>query len=179
MIERRFANRSEWKRVIERSYVQSFVDTKEFKGYITLLKVIKVREPLHVQYNGKKVCIVDDGYSWLQHFPLNKQYSVTTMFNSEGEIVQWYIDICKEIGIENNIPWLDDLFLDIIVLPTGEVILIDADELEEALLSGIIDKQLYNKAWTEANRIKDLINREEFNLIKLSKEHKDILSSKM
>ncbi|MBP0727347.1 hypothetical protein J5Y03_19590 [Bacillus sp. RG28] len=54
MIERRFANRSEWKRVVERSYVQSYLDTKEFKGYITLLKVIKVRVPLHVQYNNER-----------------------------------------------------------------------------------------------------------------------------
>ena len=179
MLERKYANRSEWKRVVERRYVQAYLDTNEFKGYVTLLKVIKVREPLHVQYNEKLVCIVDAGYSWLQHFPTNEQYSVTTMFNAEGEIVQWYIDICKENGIENGVPWIDDLYLDIIVLPTGEVILLDADELDEALSVGIIDKHLYELAWVEANRLIDLIKSEEFNLIKLSREHKEILSNKI
>lgn len=55
------------KRVLGRKYAQAFLDTKEFKGYITLLHVIKVAEPLSVQ--EKNICIVDDGYTWLQQFP--------------------------------------------------------------------------------------------------------------
>lgn len=53
-----------------------------------------------------------------------------------------YIDICYEIGIEN---W-DDLFLDIVALPTGEVIQQDEDELEEALESGSIYHKMYDLA---------------------------------
>ena len=57
-----------------------------------------------------------------------------------------YIDICYEIGIENYIPWWDDLFLDIVALPTGEVIQQDEDELEEALESGSIYHKMYDLA---------------------------------
>ncbi len=35
MLERRFGDRSKWKRVLKRSYLQSFLNTKEFKGYVT------------------------------------------------------------------------------------------------------------------------------------------------
>jgi uncharacterized protein len=175
MLKRKYGDRSEWKRVIKREYTQSFFNTEEFKGYVTLLKINKVSEPLSVQYGEKTVCIVDDGYIWLQHFPIEERYSITTMFNAQGEVVQWYIDICYKNGITENIPWMDDLFLDIVVLPTGEVILKDANELEEALSKGIIDISQYKIAWEEANKINKLILNNDFDLFKLSKAHKAIL----
>jgi uncharacterized protein len=177
MLKRKFGDRSEWKRVIQRKYSQSYLDTKEFTGYITLLNTIKVTEPLSVSYFAeKKVCIVDDGYMWLQQFPLGKNHSVTTMFDANGDIVQWYIDICLCNGIENGIPWMDDLFLDIVLLPTGEIIEKDADEIEDALTKGIIDKSLYDLAWSEMENIKSLISTNNFELIRLSNNHKETLS---
>lgn len=119
MLKRRYGDRSEWKRLIDREYTQAFIDTDKFKGYGTLIKVNEVSEPLYVQYKEQQICIVNDGYVWMQHFPENEQHSLTTMFNSKGEVVQWYIDICARSGVENNIPWVDDLFIDIVVLPTG------------------------------------------------------------
>jgi uncharacterized protein len=181
MVERKFGDRSGWKRILTRKYSQSFIDTKEFKGYITLLNTVKVKKPLWVNYDDddKNICIVDDGYMWLQQFPLEKNHSVTTMFDANGGIVQWYIDICNKNSIENNVPYLDDLYLDIVLLPTGEVIVKDANELEEALLKGIIDKSLYDLAWDELNHIKNLISKDSFELIKLSKIHKEILVDKL
>ncbi|MFJ7755282.1 hypothetical protein ACQKGI_01190 [Peribacillus muralis] len=61
MLKRKYGNRLEWKRVLERKYAQAYIETKEMKGYITLLHTIKVAEPLFAMYEGKKVCIVDDG----------------------------------------------------------------------------------------------------------------------
>jgi predicted RNA-binding protein associated with RNAse of E/G family len=70
---------------------------------------------------------------------------------------------------------MDDLFLDIVVLPSGEVIQKDSEELDEALLNGTIDESLYNLAIQEANLINSLIKEGRFTLLKLSEEHKDIL----
>ncbi|HWL24615.1 MAG TPA: DUF402 domain-containing protein [Ureibacillus sp.] len=175
MLKRKFGDRSDWKRVIERKYSQSSIDTNEFKGYITLLHTIRVTEPLFVRYGEENVCIVDDGYMWLQQFPEGKNHSVTTMFDANGEIVQWYIDICLHNGIEKGIPYMDDLFLDIVLLPTGEIIEKDGDEIEEALTKGIIDQSLYNLAWSEMKTIKSLIEKDSFDLIKLSNKHKETL----
>ncbi|MFD2446461.1 DUF402 domain-containing protein [Bacillus sp. CGMCC 1.16607] len=179
MLKRQFGDRSEWKRVIKREYAQVFLDSKEFTGHITLLKIDKVSQPLFVQYGEKKICIVDDGYIWLQHFPTNQHFSVTTMFDTEGEIVQWYIDICNEIGLANNVPYLDDLFLDIVFLPNGEVIVMDEDELEEALSEGIINRSLFDLAWEEANQIRESISQGQFTLINVTKNHKDMLLQKL
>lgn len=177
MLKRKYGDRPEWKRVIKRKYSQTYLDTVEFKGYITLLNTIKVTEPLLVRYKGKSVCIVDDGYMWLQQFPFGENHSVTTMFDTDGHIVQWYIDICLRNGIENDIPWMDDLFLDIVLLPTGEIIEKDAEELEDALLKGVIEKPLYDLAWNEVKTLKCCIRKGSFNLLKWSHSHKEILSN--
>ncbi|WP_144510975.1 DUF402 domain-containing protein [Bacillus sp. FJAT-22090] len=172
---RRYGNRADWKRIIQKEYTQSFVSKKEFTGHVTLLNLIKVTEPLWVQYGEKRICIVDDNYMWLQYFPKGKKFSVTTMFDAKGVIVQWYIEICNEIGIENNIPWMDDLFLDIVVLPTGEIIQLDEEELEEAFENRIITQKMYDSARDEATRITTCIKAGQFNLLNYSKIHKELL----
>jgi predicted RNA-binding protein associated with RNAse of E/G family len=179
LLKRRFGDRSDWKRVLDKDYTQAFLDRDGFKGYATLLKINKVIEPLTVSYVGKNVCIVDDDYIWLQHFPEEEMYSLTTMFDSRGKIVQWYIDICHKNGVENNVPWMDDLFLDIVVLPSGEVIELDLDELEEALSNGVIDKFLYNRALEVADSLNKLIKHGDFSLLNLSEVHKDLLLNQL
>ena len=176
MLKRKYGDRSEWQRIKKREYAQIFMEKDEFTGYITLLHLVQVTEPLWVKYAEENVCIVDDGYMWLQHFPSGKNYSLTTMFNTKGEVVQWYIDICNEIGIEHNIPWWDDLFLDIIILPTGEIVQLDEDELEEALIKGWIDQSMYNLAWTQANEITTSIMEKSFEILNYSKVHKQLLT---
>lgn len=101
------------------------------------------------------------------------------MFDNNGNIVQWYIDVCLENGLDNDIPYLDDLYLDIILLPSGEVIQKDADELEEALINGIIDKSLYDSAWDEVNILTKLINNRSFELLDLSHSHKEFLVNEL
>ncbi len=92
-----------------------------------------------------------------------------------GEILQWYIDICYESGVENNSLWMDDLFLDIIVLPRGGAFQLDIDELEGALSKGIIDKDLYNMTLEETNKILELIKKGEFSILEMAKKHRDYL----
>ena len=62
MLKRRFGDRSDWKRIKKRMYVQTYIEKEEFTGYITLLNLIQVTEPLWVKFGDKSVCIVDDGY---------------------------------------------------------------------------------------------------------------------
>ncbi|GAM14878.1 DUF402 domain-containing protein [Mesobacillus selenatarsenatis] len=178
-LKRKYGDRADWTRVVKREFIQDFFDEDGFKGHVTMLKVIKITEPLHAQYGDKKVCIIDEGYTWLQHFPKGARHSVTTMFNVAGEIVQWYIDICYQNGIDNDRPWMDDLFLDIIILPAGEVFHKDADELELALSCGVIDDELYYIAVSEADAIKKQIEGNQLNLLHLTKVHKECLEQRL
>ncbi|MGD6831103.1 DUF402 domain-containing protein [Sutcliffiella halmapala] len=175
VLKRKFGNRSDWKRILERRYAQKYLESGDFTGNVTLLHTLKVTEPLFVSYGEKKLCIVDDGYMWLQQFPLKEKHSVTTMYDKCGNVLQWYIDICLENGMENGIPYMDDLYLDIVVLPSGEVIEKDADELEQAFFTGVIDKTLYDMAWDEAERLSSQLNDKGIGLMKLSNAHKELL----
>ena len=68
-----------------------------------------------------------------------------------------------------------DAYLDIVVIPSGEVIQKDAEELDEALLHGIINRGLYNLAKHEAYTINSLIEDGNFSMLKLTIEHNDLL----
>jgi uncharacterized protein len=164
---------------LESRYAQSFLKTDQFNGTITLLHTVKVTRPLMVRYADEPICIVNDGYMWLHQFPEDEHHCVTTMYNADGEIVQWYIDICVKNHLEDEVPWMEDLYLDLIVLPSGKVIEKDVDELEEAFLLGKIDQTLYDLAWKEQRKILQWIKDGEFPLFKLVPVHKEILVKKV
>lgn len=169
IIKRRLANRSPWPRILERRFTVQAINQPDYVGYVTLLCLDKVREPLWVRVHAQKFCIVADGYSWLQQFPTGAQYTVTTQFDAQGQVVQWYIDICIQHGVdEAGVPWWDDLFLDVISFPNGGCQIIDGEELDAALQSGAIDETQHRLAWAEATKLVKLIEENNFPLFALS-----------
>jgi predicted RNA-binding protein associated with RNAse of E/G family len=175
-MHRLYANRPDWKRVPNKRFYCKQIDTPSFVGSIILLLLDEVREPLIVDMGGQSLCLADTGYSWLQQFPANAHYTITTMYDANAKIVQWYIDICLQTGVdERNIPWLDDLYLDLVVYPTGEVFLLDADELADALEKGEISAAEYDMAWREVNQLKARIAQGNLKLAELSARHRKML----
>jgi predicted RNA-binding protein associated with RNAse of E/G family len=153
-MKRKYIDKEDWPRILEKRFKYTYINNEEFNGYVSIVYIDKVKEPLNVNMNGKEFCLADEGYIWLQHVPLNSNYAVTTMYNSNKEVVQWYFDVTKGNGVsENGRVFFDDLYLDVVVTPASEVILFDEDELEEALESNIITKEDYDLAYNEANVI--------------------------
>lgn len=178
-MKRLFADRPDWKRILERRFYCSFLETPDFTGHITLLCLDKIREPLIVDLHGQPVCVVNHGYQWLQQFPANEHFAVTTMFDANQQVVQWYVDICLQTGVDprSKIPWLDDLYLDLVITPKMEVELRDADELQEARESGEITAAEYELAWDVANRLMEQIAQNKFALLTLSETHRRMLEN--
>lgn len=172
MIKRKYANRAKWVRLEKKRYTQEFLVTPEFEGVVGLLCMDLVEKILSVYHTGKEVCIVNDGFQWLQHFPKGKHHTVTTIFDEQGQIVQWYIDISLQNGLEEGIAYMDDLFLDIILLPTGEVFEKDKDEIEVALADGTISRMQYDLAYREFYRLLEEIQRDRFPYVKMARVHK-------
>ncbi|WP_155589954.1 DUF402 domain-containing protein [Lysinibacillus cavernae] len=175
MVKRRYLHRNDWDRIIKRSYREKELNDEQFVGYISLIQIHKVSQPLITKHLNREICIVDNNYSWLQQLPLNECFAITTMFNSEGEIIQWYIDITNENGIENNMPYMDDLFLDLIVFPTGEIIQKDKEELEEALKNKWITEQQYVLAYKTFNKVLEEIQNGNFKYLSMSLQHRSYL----
>lgn len=153
-MKRKYSDRANWRRVLDKRFHVSFVEEPGFTGYVSLFHILQVRDPLWKHYDEKVVCVADAGYKWLQHFPKNANYALTSMYDNKDNVVQWYIDICNVQGVtDHGVPWFDDLYLDLVVLPTGELYLLDEEELNEALANGSVTQREYDLAWAEANRL--------------------------
>lgn len=183
-MKRKGLDRSNWARVDKSIIEISLAKEEGFNGFIAKTILESVNRPLIKNMIGKDYCIADSGYTWVQYVPLQEKWCLTTMFDSKGEIVQWYFDITKENGIDSSgNPFYDDLYLDVIVLPSSEILLIDEDDLKEALNNHVITRDDYDLAYGEANKIisgiaKDLnylheFSKKAFNYKKWSKNHKN------
>ncbi len=96
------------------------------------------------------------------------------MFNAHGQIVQVYVDICLRHGRDTTGIFWDDLMLDLVLLPSGEYFVLDAEELETALTAGEITREDYDRAWKEINRLQQQIRSAEFGPGPLACAHDDL-----
>ncbi|WP_410769505.1 DUF402 domain-containing protein [Fontibacillus sp. BL9] len=146
-MKRKYADRPNWSRIIDKSYTSIFIDEQNYYGHVAYLSLNKVREPLWVTYEANRLCIVDDGYVWLQHFPIHGQFVLTSTYDQEGRLIQCYFDIVKSVGASiEGIPYCDDLYIDVVALPNGEVFVLDEDELDDALRNNDITKEEHEYA---------------------------------
>lgn len=177
-MKKKYLDRSHWKRVIEKSVQSSYISNSKFKGYVSLVNIYKVTKPLIKNINNKNLKVCDDGYKWLQHMPIDENYALTTMINNEGKVVQWYFDITNKNMVDSNgNPYFEDLYLDIVVLPDGEVSLLDEDELIEAYKKGIITESQKNLAYKVANRLLEEIKANKNYLFSHGMEYIDFMKN--
>jgi len=146
-------------------YQHKRIDNPFFSGYVALVKIINVTNPWIVSDNEETRCILDENYHWLEIYPDNKNYAITAMLNTENEVVEWYFDMTKFNGVENGIPYIMDLYLDIVFKSNGKWITLDEDELEDALRLGDITKEDYDLAYRTYNEILELYGKD-FNSLK-------------
>ncbi|MBC6975635.1 DUF402 domain-containing protein [Bacillus sp. Xin] len=158
-MKRKYGDGSTWERLIEKTYEVKTIE----QGMLGVLHMQKVKEPSYKQYNNQKICIVNDGYTWMQYFINDKNFAITAMLNEKKELVQFYIDVAKEYEVdERGMPYFDDLYLDVVLLPNGDVYVLDEDELEGAYIAGDISKKEYHVAWDTAKWIITTIEKKKF-----------------
>ncbi len=149
-LKKRYADQYVGKRVKKSEQKILSVNEKNFVGEIYFYNFIEVENKIIVP-NGK--CILDNNYKWLEFYDYNSKVKLTSIYNEKNEIIEWYFDIAREIGKENDVPYEDDLYLDVVVTPSGDVILLDEDELKEALNKMEITKLEYENAYKEAENL--------------------------
>lgn len=135
-----------------------------FRGYISLIRVDKVKQKITVDYEQSEVCLIDDGYKCIMFLPDDENWCVSAVYNKSNEIIEWYFDMTKENSIdEQGNPFYDDLYLDIALSPDFKIVILDEDELMEALESKIITKSDYDMAHNTCNKIiKEIIPNKGF-----------------
>ena len=133
-MKRRYANS------VKGEYEQKRIDKDFFKGYVCYIKIAD-EKPLFVNNGVEDICVKNDNYEWLEVYPDNSNYAITVMFDDKENLIEWYFDISKKVGIENGIPYEDDLYLDMVITPDGQELVLDEDELKEAFKNKVISSK--------------------------------------
>ena len=98
---------------------------------------------------------MDDNYEWLEIYPDDEKYAITVMFDDKKNLVEWYFDTIKRSGIENDIPYIDALYLDLVIRRNGNQIVLDEDELKEALEANDITKEYFEMEYKTVNELEE------------------------
>lgn len=152
-MKRKILNVTHWDFLDSYSYRCIHIDGL-FSGYISLIKIEKVKQKITVDYEQSEKVLLDDGYKGLIFLPDEANWCVSVIYNTSNEVVEWYFDITKVNSInEQGIPFYDDLYLDIAVSPNFKVVILDEDELKEALDSKEVTQSDYEMAYNTCNNI--------------------------
>ena len=135
-------------------YQQIRIDETLFKGVVCFVKLQNVSAPKYVKKGNETLCIIDNGYSLIEAYPDNGKFALTVMFDDSGALIEWYFDIAKAVGTENGIPFEDDLYLDLVIMPDGEAIVLDEDELLSAREEGLISQEDVDGAYSTLQELK-------------------------
>ncbi len=171
-MKRKVASHDGWKRILGSKFQMTHLEIPAFSGIVTRFDMLKVREPLFVNYDTERLCIADAGFTWLQQFPAKANCVLSSISDADGNLVQHYLDVILEQGLdERGIPWFLDLYLDVIVTRSGQVILKDVLELEVALETRAITKAQFDFAHITASNLINQISFGSFGLLSLAIQH--------
>lgn len=130
------------------------VEETDIVGYASLLKIDEVNQPFLVGEKGAEICLADNGYSEIDFSPDNENWKLSAIYDSHGNIVEWYFDITRKNAIdEDGNPYCDDLYLDAALMPNGQILIFDEDELRNALSNGSINQDEFDMAYRVLNEI--------------------------
>lgn len=153
--------------ILKNEFKMKNITTKTFNGTISLINIKEITNSISVtRPDNTKDCVLDLEYKWLGIYPKNENYCITVMYDNNWKLLQWYFDIangtCK---YENSVPYIEDLYLDVVLLPNGNHYILDEDELKQALSENKITLEQYNIAYNIANKINNSLD-ENFNQLK-------------
>ncbi len=146
-MKKHFSDASRNSKISKSDFKYIYSEIEDFKGYISLLKIKEINKVGYVpRENREDDCIINRNYIWLAMYPVDKNYAITAMFNEKNEIIEWYFDVINKSGLENNIPYIEDLYLDIVITYLGEIFVLDEDELHQAFVNKDITKEQFEVA---------------------------------
>ena len=127
-------------REAEQYTIKLFLNEDDY--YISVKKLIHLSEKFIIRDN---IVAMDDGYYIMEIIPKKGNYALRLFIDNNKRIVEYYFDIIKESGIEEEykVPYFIDLYLDIAVLYTGRIDILDEDEFLEAYEKKEISKKEY------------------------------------
>ena len=158
--------------VDEKEFKYMYIDEDDYKGHLGQIHIIKANQPPKELGEGY-IERANSGCKWLEFYPENSNVAMTVCFNKENKILNWYFDIINKVGIKDNNPYFEDLYLDVTITPENKIELLDEEELEDALKNNDITKEQYDMAYKEAKNLIKKIDGKQKELIEFSNKYFD------
>ena len=92
------------------------IKRKSENYFLTIKRINEIDEKFIVEISGKDKIFIDKGYYIVEFTPLDKFYNARVYIDKNLNIMGYYFDISHGNGIDENIPYYDDLYLDIIYI---------------------------------------------------------------
>lgn len=116
--------------------------------YVSIKRVNEIDKPFVVDISGQSTIYIDNGYYIAEFTPLDQFYNARVFLDKNADVIGYYFDISRGNGVEGNIPYYDDLYLDIIHYPADNnfTVIVDEDELLDAFNAGKITREEFDLA---------------------------------
>ena len=143
------------KKSISKTYMRGVTDwdfivikRKKENYYICIKRINEIEEPFIVDKFEKNKVFIDNGYYIVEFTPLGQFYNGRVYLDNNADVIGYYFDMSLGNGVEDNIPYYDDLYLDVIYRPNnnGVIECEDENELLDALNNGKITQKQYELA---------------------------------
>ena len=140
--------------------------------YLSIKKVNEIDKTFIIGITGKDIVYIDNGYYIIEFTPLNQFYNARAFLDKNANVIGYYFDITLGNGIEENIPYYDDLYLDIIYCPDANnfIAIDDEDELLDALNAEKITIEEFNFAKDVCSRLFEEIQKNKNIFINMDKK---------
>lgn len=165
-------------------YHQMHMDNEVFKGWVSL-NYLTDGETRYWEYEKSgKIPVSAKGMTWLTLIPDDRKRCIGAYITPDRRVSVWYVDVIEETGMdEDGVVYYIDKYLDVILTPQGDVVVMDRDELDAAYESGELSNFQYEEALKEGELIlkelaEDIGKTEEFCLKVLAKAEEMIAGDK-
>lgn len=180
LLKREYADYANNKEIYESEYKK--IDLKEdpYFGAACLMEVKRAEKKRWItRKGGEEVIIQDVGYKWLTLFPKEDNFAVIAIYNVKSEFIQFTFNIGKNVQYKGKIPFLDDLYLDIVLTSENEVEFNGEEELENTYKSGNLKQKDYEIARKAADKVLHKFHKREGfeELRKTAEKYLDILKN--
>ncbi len=135
-------------------YYQFRLECEDFCGLCCLLDLKSGETHCWSFEKAGEAPVAGAGMKWLQLLPDGKNRLITAMLLPNGRLSVCYTDVIERVEFDpDGVAAYVDKYLDVVFTPQGDCVLLDRDELDEALSVGDITKAQYDGAISEAESI--------------------------
>ncbi|OHD11499.1 MAG: hypothetical protein A2086_04970 [Spirochaetes bacterium GWD1_27_9] len=119
------------------------------------------KNPFYI--NGREILKKEEMFWGKRFFYYNRFYSLREYYSKDNRLTAYYIDVCLPPLMKKNEVFIVDLKIDFWVMPDKvEFIILDEDELAEAIEKNLFFKEEIESCFDTVDFIKNKLNNKKF-----------------